>query len=278
MSALAVPDRWRGRVRVLQPRGLLDLSTYPVLRDAMIKCAVDEPDGVVVDLTGLTADRVTSLSVFPTVALRISPWPDVPLALAAPTGRLAELLATSAVHRFVPVYPRVGDAIDALGRPQPRQVARMSFPAASTAPRSVRRWIEETCRRWDVTEPDAAVLVASELVTNVVRHADCDRVVVRLELRPAGLSVAVTDTDPRPPVLQLGGGVPTVSGLTLVDTLARTWGHSPRWDGGKVVWAVVAVSGGPAGPLLPGASGPPGPAQRPGAGTESPGDLPGPGR
>lgn len=251
MSAMVVTKHPHGRAVVVRPHGVLDLSTYAALRDALLKCAADDPSGIVVDLSELAADRVSSLSVFPTVALRISPWPGVPLVLAAPGGDLAGLLAGSAVARFVPVHDRVDVALEALSGPCPRRLARTRFVTGASAPGAVRSWVREICVRWSVTPVDGPVLVASELATNVVTHTTSEELVVRLEMRPAGLSVAVADADPRPPALGPGGVVPTVSGLVLVDMLSRVWGHSPRWDGGKVVWAVLALPGGPEGPLMP---------------------------
>jgi two-component sensor histidine kinase len=88
-----------------------------------------------------------------------------------------------------------------------------------------------------VVEP--AVLVANELVTNAVAHAQTD-LWLRLELRGDRLFVAVRDGSPRllrqvlpDPDAESGRG------LWLVEQLARSWGVSPHRDGGKVVWCTL---------------------------------------
>ena len=92
MSLLSVTHEAAGRTAVVRPEGRLDVRAYPELRDTLLKHAAEIPDALVVDLSGLTADRVTTLSVFPTVWLRISSWPDIPMALAAAGAELSALL------------------------------------------------------------------------------------------------------------------------------------------------------------------------------------------
>ena len=36
---------------------------------------------------------------------------------------------------------------------------------------------------------------------------------------------------------QIGG-----RGIFLVDAMSKAWGTAPTWDGGKVVWAALAVA------------------------------------
>jgi anti-sigma regulatory factor (Ser/Thr protein kinase) len=86
---------------------------------------------------------------------------------------------------------------------------------------------------------DAAdvVLVASEMVTNAVRHAgSAFRLTVTREQR--SLRLEVEDVSPHPPkaagatAFDDGG-----RGLPLIETLTNSWGHYPTSSGGKVVWA-----------------------------------------
>ena len=88
-----------------------------------------------------------------------------------------------------------------------------------------------------------AMLVASELVTNVVTHMGCDaghRIVVKLTEGRDAVCISVRDADesrtasPRPGSLELGGGL----GLVIVDGLARHWGTSRAR--GYHVWAELA--------------------------------------
>lgn len=76
-----------------------------------------------------------------------------------------------------------------------------------------------------------AALLTSELVANAVTHAggacSLDATWVGSALR-----VEVQDTSPELPVL---GTREILSGLQLVDALARRWGMEPA-PGGKVIW------------------------------------------
>ena len=88
-----------------------------------------------------------------------------------------------------------------------------------------------------------AMLVASELVTNVVTHMGCDpdhRIELEVTEGSNAVCISVRDADesrtasPRPGSLELGGGL----GLVIVDALAREWGTSR--DHGYHVWAELA--------------------------------------
>jgi anti-sigma regulatory factor (Ser/Thr protein kinase) len=83
------------------------------------------------------------------------------------------------------------------------------------------------------------VLVASELATNVVRHART-AYDVRLIIAQS-LSIEVTDTGPGTP--QLLHAAPTGLGglgLQLVSALAAAWGVEQQ-AGAKTVWAELPV-------------------------------------
>jgi hypothetical protein len=112
----------------------------------------------------------------------------------------------------------------------------MGWPLPEDAAR-VRRELQAQLRRWNVSEEAAAdaVLVAAELLANVVVHA---RSPFRLTaaLRGPILRIAVRDELPgpgrRPPALPGRG---RWTGLRLVSAVALRWG----WDvdaTGKTVW------------------------------------------
>ena len=86
----------------------------------------------------------------------------------------------------------------------------------------------------DVVE--VALLLASELVTNAIRHG---KGVVQLVVKKFSgrLCVEVSDTGPgrptaRNPDSHHAGG----RGLLLVERLANEWGVAPSPGGGKTVW------------------------------------------
>lgn len=80
-----------------------------------------------------------------------------------------------------------------------------------------------------------AVLLVSELATNVIRHA-ATPFSVYAQLRPSTVRVEVADGSRAPPVVQRPGPeTPTGRGMMLVSRLAANWGTAPL-PNGKVVW------------------------------------------
>ncbi|HZS22341.1 MAG TPA: ATP-binding protein, partial [Pseudonocardiaceae bacterium] len=156
---------------------------------------------------------------------------------------LRTLLDVSAVRRCVPTYHSVSDALDGLDaapRPHRRQV---QLPCEAASARLARQLVELTCQQWGIPAmAAAAVVVASELTDNMVRHARSDGW-LRLELRSNRLTVAVADADPRPPQLRVPNlQAPGGRGLVLINKLSRAWGTASRLPIGKVVWAVLIVA------------------------------------
>jgi anti-sigma regulatory factor (Ser/Thr protein kinase) len=88
-----------------------------------------------------------------------------------------------------------------------------------------------------------AMLVVSELVTNVVVHAHTPAT-VSLHLRQAQLRIEVSDSaqEAVQPGHERDGDRPGGWGLPLVESVARTWGVDPSCgDAGKTVWAELDV-------------------------------------
>lgn len=120
-------------------------------------------------------------------------------------------------------------------------VDTIRLPAEASSPRRARLFVDEVLHRW---RRDGAIermaLIASELVTNAVRHARTD-VVVHLEARDASIYLEVIDgAEGRPRFIEYEGGVPAGLGLPIVEALASSWGTTGRDGGGKGVWAEVA--------------------------------------
>jgi len=117
--------------------------------------------------------------------------------------------------------------------------ADAAFESSTDAPRRSRAFIREHLDEWGASQCEhEAVLVVSELVTNVVRHAHTDihlhaewnAVTLRVEVRD-GSSVLPAIAD-----LEDEHG----RGLRLVQQLASAWGVEQR-DDGKAVWFTVNV-------------------------------------
>jgi GAF domain-containing protein len=127
------------------------------------------------------------------------------------------------------------------GIPSEDVVQWLLEPRAST-PGRARRLIRSTLAGWGLSDhSDLAELLATELVTNAVRHAT--RPIELRLLRTDALLCEVSDDDHHLPVLRYAqdddeGG----RGLQLVSRLARRWGSS-RTTTGKVVWFEQALGG-----------------------------------
>jgi len=227
---------------IIRPSGVLTIRTYPQLRDAMLKCAADQPRAVIVDLDELEIAHDYLTSVFITVWLRISPWSTVSL-VVVPGPAHAARFAHGSAHRFLTVRPSVLAALEQLEEQPPRQRTELWLPPSARSVRAAQRFVTDTCRNWDIdTLATHAVAVASELVANAAQHTDSPAR-LRLELRARRLTVAVADDDPQLVHLPGSAGNPAEprGGLHLVAHLAQASGCSRRQSGGKVVWAVLRV-------------------------------------
>lgn len=123
--------------------------------------------------------------------------------------------------------------------------ASAEFPGNPHTPGRVRTWALARIREGlqgagDMLLDDAA-LVLSELVTNALR-AGGTTVTVQLQVWPGRLRVAVSDTAPgRPQVRHPGTHDTSGRGLQVVAALADDWGVIELDDGGKQVWAELAL-------------------------------------
>lgn len=233
-------------VVVATPIGRLDLATYPSLRDTLLKLAADEPLGLVVRLgPDFEVPSRAMLSVFTTVWMKISQWPGTQLVLLAETESHRDDLCAGGITRFIRITTDLGAAVNGVERPPHRMFRRVPLPCSPTAPIMARAVVREVCEVWNLHRiTDDAALVVSELVENAVRHARSESV-LRVELRPSGLSLAVRDDDPTPPLLESPGpDVPGHRGVQLVNRISVAWGCAPSSDAGKIVWAVLGLRGG----------------------------------
>jgi anti-sigma regulatory factor (Ser/Thr protein kinase) len=118
--------------------------------------------------------------------------------------------------------------------------ASIDLPFASSSVPVARNVVGQLLTGWSAQSlQDDAVLLLSELVTNVLRHVD-QRPPLRIELHLSGhvLRVAVLDTSTARPGLReqaASGG----HGLRLIAAIAEDWG-AERHDHGKRVWFELA--------------------------------------
>jgi anti-sigma regulatory factor (Ser/Thr protein kinase) len=89
---------------------------------------------------------------------------------------------------------------------------------------------------------DEIRLVASELATNAVRHAQTP-FVVTLEREDGEVMVSVRDGSSRLPVTGPANNFANGGrGLVLVSAMSATWGVTVLAEGGKSVWARIGPS------------------------------------
>ncbi|MFI6333849.1 SpoIIE family protein phosphatase [Streptomyces sp. NPDC050535] len=119
---------------------------------------------------------------------------------------------------------------------EPEDVAEWRLTLDPVEARRARAVVREQLHVWGLAAlADPAELMASELVTNAVRHAHSRHVELRL-VRGETLLCEVDDDDHTlPTLLSAGPGDESGRGLGVVSTLSREWGAS-RTTAGKTVW------------------------------------------
>lgn len=223
-----------------------------------------EPDGRVVRLpvevsvplgVGEVPHQQTTLSVLPGSVLALytdglveTPQSDIELQINALALALEKALADDAgletaadsvLATLLPDPEDYGDDVTLLLVRIPQTPVLAVSTTLAAEPASVsegRRFLRAALQTWTLAElSDTVCLLASELLSNSVRHASGP---LRLRLRQAGdeISVEVSDGSPvppqaRPPAADKESG----RGLMLVDALAAAWGTVPTAEG-KAVW------------------------------------------
>ena len=219
---------------VVRLTGLLDATTAPSVRDALLDVLADQPEALLVDVAGLRVGDPAAVSVLRDVARETDDWPATHIVIcgADDDGRWR---ATS-----LPVWPDPAEASAALGAPDGAQRMSTDLEPQIGAARRSRELVTEACARWDCPDlAGPACIVLTEMVNNVVAHAKTPMTV--LLARHGGLmSVAVRDRSRTAPRF---GGLPAPTayggrGLVLIDSVSSRWGTLALPDG-KVVWALL---------------------------------------
>lgn len=124
-----------------------------------------------------------------------------------------------------------------------RPARRTMLTVAQAEPERIagaRRQIRELLHDWaDEEQVDSAVLMVSEMVTNVLMHTDGDALLVAEAMGELGarrLRVEVADaSDELPHKRHPGEMASSGRGVLLMEMLADTWGVDPRGEG-KSIW------------------------------------------
>lgn len=243
--------QYRGEATTALVTGVLDLESYPDLRDGLLKLATEAPDGLIADIDGLAIDDAALVTVFSLIAMRIGDWPGIPFSVVSGRPEHRTMFADRIVDKFVPVHDDRETAEHLLSQPPRRRAAQLLARSVNSSALA-RDFVRRVCAEWELPGfADDALLVATELVENAIRHTESPPR-LRLELRRGILSVAVSDDSPRSAVMieRLDALEPGL-GLRMIAQVARVWGCSRSWSGGKTVWAVLirraAPFGGPDG-------------------------------
>ncbi|MEV4440294.1 SpoIIE family protein phosphatase [Streptomyces sp. NPDC049577] len=125
----------------------------------------------------------------------------------------------------------------------PRPVRRSVLTIAQAEPERIgeaRKQVRALMHDWaDPDQVDSAVLMVSEMLTNVLVHTDGDAVLVAKISGPPGhrrIRVDVADSSDELPHRRHPGEMASSGrGLVLLELLAGAWGVTPRGDG-KNIW------------------------------------------
>jgi serine phosphatase RsbU (regulator of sigma subunit)/anti-sigma regulatory factor (Ser/Thr protein kinase) len=156
----------------------------------------------------------------------------------------------------LPVRPAVRRTMLTVAQAEPERIA------------VARRHLRELLHDWaDADQVDSAVLLVSEMLTNVLVHTDADALLVAEVTGAAGerrMRIEVTDTsDDLPHKRRPGELASSGRGLVLIELLAHAWGVAPRGEG-KSIWFELYEPGDAGGPGDAGEPGEPGDAGGPG--------------
>jgi anti-anti-sigma regulatory factor len=239
-SGLLVTTAASGETTVLTVLGILDSTTYIVLRDHIIEAALDEPRAVIVDFSALSVPAESALAVFTSARWHVQRWPEVPIVLVCGHSTGREALARHGVDRSLPVFSTVEEALSVTAsRDAPPRRRRVSA-ALPTGPPSLtrsRELVAEWLTNWALSEMIPVVkVIVTVLVENVLHHTE-SRADLRVETNGTELTVAVVDASRACPNPREQPSAPS-SGLHIVTALSRVWGTAPT-PAGKTVWAVL---------------------------------------
>jgi anti-sigma regulatory factor (Ser/Thr protein kinase) len=130
-------------------------------------------------------------------------------------------------------------------RPTELQGCRTQLAAGLSAAAEARRQVRAAVCTWDIpVDPDVAVLLTSELVTNAIRHEASGTITLAVTCSRDQLRVDVYDTSRSlPTVVEAAVDAETGRGLMLVATLSAEWGFY-RTPAGKAVYFALALQPG----------------------------------
>src|SRR2546421_5166666 len=127
-DGLTLERSFRDDAALVTARGVLDLASYGTLRDTLLKCALEIPRAVLVDVSELLVPTDATLAVFPSVWMQVSEWPGVPIMLVAGPELARRRIMHSPITQYVPVYRSAAEALGAIDQPSQRRRAVLELP------------------------------------------------------------------------------------------------------------------------------------------------------
>ena len=126
-------------------------------------------------------------------------------------------------------------------RPTELQTCCLQLTAGPAAAAQSRSQVRAAIGAWDIpVDPDVAVLLTSELVTNAIRHEANRTITLAITCSRDQLRVDVHDSSYfLPVVLEAAAEAEAGRGLMLVATLSDEWGFY-RTPAGKAVYFTLA--------------------------------------
>jgi hypothetical protein len=128
------------------------------------------------------------------------------------------------------------------GLPAELHQRRVRLTREPTSAAEARSQVREVIRAWKIpVDPDIAILLTSDLVTNAITHGEGETVTLGIRCSRGHLRVDVYDS-PRSLPAQADGAVDAAvgRGLVLVAALSTEWG-SFRTPAGKAVYFTLAL-------------------------------------
>jgi anti-sigma regulatory factor (Ser/Thr protein kinase) len=130
-------------------------------------------------------------------------------------------------------------------RPTVRRPRRIYLSARPTAAAEARRRVRAAIHTWEVpVDPDVAVVLTSELVTNALRHEAGETITLTITCVCDQLRVDVHDSSSAAPVVEdVPADAEAGRGLMLVASLSADWGFYRTPAGKAVYFTLLPLAG-----------------------------------
>ncbi len=230
--------------------GRIDLASVAQVQRTLLKHISKQPTALICDLAGVSYLDPVFATVFSTVANHpASRWPTTNLLLCNARPQVATVLARVQPSHLLALYDTLQEAL-AAARARPAHLREeLRLTPIPTAAGVAWAFVREVCQAWQLARPDEtlldrAVLVANELVTNAVVHAEsAPRVLVHV--RPTVIHVEISDDSDAIPVVKHADPHDTSGrGMAILGGLSDRWGSRRRSGGGKTVWFDITRAAG----------------------------------